>query len=65
MPYLGRPVPERDHLVRVHPDRDGVGSGQAKVGQLYAAVDVKQHILRLDVAVWSNVGYLHARFWQT
>ena len=44
-------VPQRDHLVSVHTDRDTKGPGQTKVGDLDAAVLVNQEILGLHVSV--------------
>ena len=51
MPYLGRPVPEGDHLVRVHADGDPECAGQTEVGDLDAAVLVNKEILGLHVSV--------------
>ena len=48
---LGGSVPQRDHLVSVHTDRDTEGPGQTEVGNLDAAVLVNQEILGLHVSV--------------
>ena len=44
-------VPQRDHLVSVHTDRDTEGPGQTEVSNLDAAVLVNQEILGLHVSV--------------
>uniref|UniRef100_A0A147BDZ8 Putative secreted protein n=1 Tax=Ixodes ricinus TaxID=34613 RepID=A0A147BDZ8_IXORI len=49
--YLRGPVPERDNLVGVHPDRDAEGPGQPKVGQLNVALLVDEKVLRLQISV--------------
>ena len=48
---LGCSVPQRDHLVSVHTNRDTEGSGQTEVSDLDASVLVNQEILGLHVPV--------------
>ena len=44
-------VPQRDHLVSVHTDRDTEGPGQTEISNLDASVLVNQEILGLHVSV--------------
>ena len=48
---LGCSVPQGDHLVGVHADRDPESSGQTEVSDLDAAVLVDEKILGLHVSV--------------
>lgn len=49
---LGSALPECDDFVSVGPGREGVGPGQAEVGQLDSlGVEFDQHVLGLEVAV--------------
>lgn len=48
---LRRPVPERDHLVRVRPERHAERPGKPEVGDLQVPLLVDQQVLRLEVSV--------------
>ena len=57
-----RPIPQRDDLMRVRPQRDGIRPRESKVSQLkHARRTIYQDILRLKVSVNDPVCVTTAR----